>query len=144
MSLDDARWIQLRGNGDELGRLGFVEGERDLPFPIKRAYFLYEIDQRQSRGAHAHRELRSLFLALHGSFDLVLDDGRSKQTFHLEDPRRGVLVPRMTWRDLHHFTPGSVCLVLASDWYNEADYFRSYEAFLAAVRAETADGKTPR
>lgn len=143
MSLVDVRWIELRGSEDPRGKLGFVEGERDLPFAIRRAYFLYEVQPGQSRGAHAHRELRSLFLAMYGAFDLLLDDGRERKTFRLDDPRRGLFVPRMIWRDLHDFTPGAVCLVLASDWYDETDYYRYYEDFLAAVRAETEVLPTP-
>lgn len=143
MGLADVRWHELRGSADVRGKLGFVEGERELPFAIKRAYFIYDVAEGQSRGAHAHRELRSLFLAMSGSFDLVLDDGHEKRTFHLDDPRRGVLVPRMVWRDLHHFSPGAVCLVLASDWYDEADYFRRHDDFLAAVREEELRRSTP-
>jgi uncharacterized RmlC-like cupin family protein len=129
--LCDCRWIEFPRITDARGNLTFVEKEVGLPFDIERVYFLYDVPGGESRGAHGHRELQQIILALSGSFDITLDDGVERSTFHLNRPYKGLYIPPMTWRDLGNFSSGSVCLVLASQKYDASDYFRDYEVFLA-------------
>ncbi len=131
---DEQLWIDIPSHTDARGGISFVEAGRDVPFAFKRAYYLYDVGS-SSRGAHAHRALHQLFLAVHGSFVLHLDDATRRVNLRLDNPARGVVVPPMVWRDLDTFSPGAVCLVLASEWYDEADYIRNYDDFTrAAVR----------
>jgi hypothetical protein len=119
---------------DPRGSLSFIEGSRHVPFDIQRVYYLYGVPFDAERGGHGHRALAQVFLALNGSFDLLLDDGHAQASVHLDRPERGYYVCPMMWREVKHFTPNTVCLVLASTPYDEADYFRRYEDYLAAVR----------
>ena len=135
MSVDDCRLIQLAKVSDPRGNLTFVEGGRDIPFEIKRVYYLYDVPGGATRAAHGHRKLQQLMIAMSGSFNVAIDDGKSKKSFHLNRSYVGLLIPPMTWRDLNNFSSGSVCMVLASEIYDEDDYFRDYGGFLDAVRA---------
>ena len=119
---------------DPRGNLTFVEGGRHVPFDIRRVFYLYDVPTGSDRGAHAHRALHQFLVCLSGSFDVALDDGTRRQTVHLNRPWQGLHVPPMIWASEVNFDPGSVCLVLASDVYDEADYIRDYDAFLAASR----------
>lgn len=134
MSLDDCRVIQLPRVSDPRGNLTFIEGGRHIPFDIKRVYYLYDVPGGESRGGHAHKQLQQLFVAMSGSFDVILDDGRERRTFTLNRSYVGLYVPRMIWRELVNFSSGAVCTVMASLPFEEADYFREYEQFLAAAR----------
>lgn len=136
MPLEDCRLIELTKISSDKGNLTFIEGNRHIPFDIKRVYYLYDVPGGEIRGAHAHRSLEQLFIAASGSFDLVLDDGRNKQRFHLNRSYFGVYLPPMIWRVLDNFSSGSVCIVLASDYYREEDYIRDYDEFLSLVRAD--------
>ena len=110
--------------------ISVVNGDT-IPFNIERVYYLYGVPGNKSRGAHAHKELYQLIVALNGSFDVVLDDGVNKKTFTLSDPSQGLLVVPGLWRDLKNFSsPDAVCLVLASMTYSEDDYIRDYNDFL--------------
>ncbi len=129
-----ARIIELPKVSDPRGSLTFIEGAQHLPFEIKRVYYLYDVPGGETRGGHAHKQLQQFIIAASGSFDVVLDDGRRRETFFLNRSYYGLLVPRMMWRELVNFSSGSVCLVLASEHYDEADYYRDYQAFLAAVK----------
>lgn len=113
--------------GDESG----VEGH--VPFPIARVYYLYGVPAGVERGGHAHKELQQLLVAASGSFDVVVDDGSTSKTITLDDPGVGLFMPTMIWRTLHRFSPGAVCLVLASTHFSEGDYYRDYDEFKAAV-----------
>ncbi len=135
MSLQDCKLISLPKIPDHRGNLTFVEGMNHIPFEIARVYFLYDVPAGAERGGHAHKELRQLMIAISGSFDVVIDDGHDKERFRLDRPFQGLLIPTMVWRELDNFSSGSVCLVLASHPYDEADYFRDYQDFLHAVRA---------
>jgi hypothetical protein len=126
--------VDLNKIVDSRGRLTVIEANRHIPFGIKRIYYLYDIASAQSRGHHAHKELQQLMIAIAGQFDVVLDDGFSRTQHHLCRPDQGLLIDRMIWHEMYNFTPGSVCLLLASEYYDEADYFRNYNEFLAAVR----------
>jgi dTDP-4-dehydrorhamnose 3,5-epimerase-like enzyme len=134
MSIADCHIIELPRMHDPRGNLTFIEGGRHLPFEIKRVYYLYDVPGGATRAGHGHRTLRQLMIAMSGSFDIELDDGRDKRKFHLNRSHHGLYICPLIWRDLGNFSSGSVCMVLASDFYDEADYFRQYEDFLRAVR----------
>lgn len=119
---------------DDRGNLSFIEGRRHIPFDIKRVYYLYDVPGGEERGGHAHRNLQQVLIALSGSFDLVLDDGLEKRRYHLNRPSFGIFVGSLTWREMDNFSSGSVCLVLASEVYDESDYIRDYEEFLAEAK----------
>ena len=116
------------------GNLTFIEGSRHIPFGIMRVYYLYDVPGGAERAGHAHKELHQLVVALSGSFDIHLDDGMRKKTIHLNRPYCGLYICPMIWRTIDNFSSGSVCLVLASHVYDEADYYRDYDAFLAAAK----------
>lgn len=132
MPLDDCRLVSLPTFRDSRGALSVIEGE-NLPFPIRRFYYVYSIPAGQRRGGHAHLREEELILPLAGAFSLTVDDGRDRRTHRLDDPSRGLLVPAMIWHELHDFSAGAVCAVLASHRYDAADYLSTYEEFLAAV-----------
>lgn len=119
---------------DARGNLSFVEGERHVPFPIRRAYWIYDVPGGEARGGHAHYSLDEFLIALSGSFDVCLDDGADERVISLNRSYRGVFVPRLTWRRLENFSTNAVCLVLASCAFEEADYIRDYDVFLLAAR----------
>jgi dTDP-4-dehydrorhamnose 3,5-epimerase-like enzyme len=112
------------------GNLTVVENGKTIPFDVKRVYYLYDIPGGESRGAHAHRELKQLVIAASGSFDVVLDDGNVKRTVTLNRPYQGLLIVPGIWRELINFSSGAVCLVLASLIYDEKDYIRDYNIFI--------------
>jgi hypothetical protein len=134
------RVVDLPRIADPRGNLTFVEGGNHIPFPIARVYYLYDVPGGTSRGGHAHRHLEALIIAATGSFDVSVDDGVHQERFFLNRSYHGLLVPRMTWRELDNFSSGGVCLVLASDVYDEDDYFRDHAQFAAAAAAERAAG----
>ena len=117
-------------HSDRKGNITVVENGITVPFNTERVYYLYDIPGGESRGAHAHKELYQLVVAASGSFDVVLDDGTTKKRFTLNRPYQGLLVVPGMWRDLENFSSGSVCMVLASMVYSEADYIRNYSDFL--------------
>lgn len=134
--LDEARIVELPRIQDPRGNLTFIEGGHHLPFDIRRVYYLYDVPGGESRGGHAHRELEQLIIAASGSFEVVLDDGERRRSFSLNRSYYGLYVPRHLWRELENFSSGSVCLVLASLHYDEADYYRDYTEFQQAMRGE--------
>jgi hypothetical protein len=129
-SLNNCRIIELPKITDPRGNLTFIEGNVHIPFDIKRVYYLYDVPGGAERGGHAHRELNQLIVAMSGSFDILLDDGLEKRRFHLNRSYYGLYVCPMIWRELDNFSSGSVCMVLASNLYDEADYYRDYDQFL--------------
>lgn len=133
MPLKDCRIIELPKIEDPRGNLTFVEGDRHVPFGIQRVYYLYDVPGGSERGSHAHRGLQQFIIAMSGSFDVVLDDGFASQRFHLNRSYYGLYVPPMMWRTLDNFSSGSVCMVLASAHYTEADYIRDHAQFLHEV-----------
>lgn len=126
------RIVHLPRVTDPRGNLTFIEHERHVPFDIRRVYYLYDVPGGESRGGHAHRDLEQLIIAASGSFDVLVDDGTDTARFSLNRSYYGLYVPRMTWRELGNFSTGSVCLVLASNVYDEADYYRDYDDFVQA------------
>ena len=129
-NIDDCCVIDLSKHTRANGNLTVVENNLSAPFDTKRIYYLYDVPGGESRGGHAHKELRQLIIAASGSFTVTLNDGRVKRTFLLNRPNQGLYVVPGIWRDLDDFSSGSVCLVLASHEYDEADYIRTYEEFL--------------
>ena len=134
MSIKESRIIELPRINDHRGNLTFIESGRHVPFEIKRTYYLYDVPGGASRAAHGHRALHQLMIAMSGSFDVTLDDGYEKKIFHLNRSYYGLYLPPMMWRDLDNFSSGAVCMVLASDYYDESDYFRNYDDFILAAR----------
>lgn len=130
MNVDHCHIVELPKVSDVRGNLTFVEANRHIPFDIQRVYYLYDVPGGAERGGHAHRGLHQLIVAMSGSFDVVLDDGRQKKRFHLNRSYYGLYVCPMIWRELDNFSSGSVCLVLASNCYDEADYYRDYNEYL--------------
>ena len=125
----DCQLIDIRRYSDNRGYLSVVENGIDIPFDIKRIYYLYMVPE-VARGAHAHKQLQQLLIATSGSVDVIMDDGQEKKTFHLDRPWKGLLIPSGLWRDLENFSGGAVLMCLASEGYDEKDYIRDYEEFL--------------
>ncbi len=135
MSLSRCEFVSLPRVADPRGNLSFVEAGRPLPFEIRRAYWIYDVPGGEMRGGHAYRTLFEMFIALSGSFDVVLDDGTERKTVSLNRSYRGLVVPNLVWRRLENFSTNAVCLILASQPYDAADYLRDYGQFLAAAAA---------
>lgn len=126
----DCTIIELDKHHHINGNITVVENSLDIPFDVKRVYYLYDVPGGESRGGHAHYELQQLIVAASGSFDVIIDDGRVKRSFTLNRPYQGLLVTPGLWRELENFSSGSVVLVLASHIYEEADYIRDYKTFI--------------
>jgi dTDP-4-dehydrorhamnose 3,5-epimerase-like enzyme len=136
LGIERCKLIELPVVQNPQGNLTFIEGDRHIPFPIARVYYLYDVPGGATRGGHAHRALEQLIIAITGSFDVIVDDGSARRTVTLNRSRIGLHMPPMIWRELVNFSSGAVCIVLASAYYDESDYFRDYEEF----RAETENG----
>ncbi len=134
MSIELCRLIELPRIPDARGNLTFVESGRHVPFDIKRVYYLYDVPGGTSRAGHAHKTLQQVIVAMSGSFDILLDDGNGKKTVHLNRSYFGLYIPSMVWREINNFSSGAVCMALASEYYDESDYFRTYSAFSESVR----------
>ena len=118
---------------DVRGDLTFVQGEIDIPFNIARVYYIYNTPVNAHRGGHAHKDLEQVIFALSGSFRLILDNGKQKFNFWLNNPQQGIYINKLVWREIDTFSQGAVCMVLASELFKESDYYRDYEEFLKAV-----------
>ena len=134
MKLSDCRIIDLPKIVDPRGNLTFIEGGRHVPFQIQRVYYLYDTPGGAERGGHAHKNLHQLIVAMSSSFDVILDDGKQRKRFHLNRSYYGLYVCPMIWRALDNFASGSVCMVLASNFYDEDDYYRDYPEYLKALK----------
>lgn len=128
-SVYDCTIIELSKIKNRAGNITVVENQLHIPFSIKRVYYLYDVPGGETRGGHAHRELRQLIVAAGGSFDVTLDDGKNIRTFSLNRPNYGLYVVPGIWRELTNFSSGAVCFVLASHEYLETDYIRDYDTF---------------
>jgi oxalate decarboxylase/phosphoglucose isomerase-like protein (cupin superfamily) len=115
------------------GNIGVVENDT-IPFDVKRVYYLFDVPSGAKRGGHAHKKLKQVILAISGSFDVVLKDGKSKEIITLNRPDKGLLIENNIWRELENFSSGSVCLVLASEEFSEADYIRNYKDYLSFLK----------
>lgn len=137
MSLKDCRIIELPKITDPRGNLTFVEENKHIPYDIKRVFFLYDVPGGENRAGHALKTCNQLLIAASGSFNVTLDDGNEKKTFLLNRSYYGLHIPPLIWREIDNFSSGSVCMVLASEFYSEADYYREYADFLKAVQDES-------
>ena len=129
-TINDCRIIDIRRYSDTRGYLSVVEGGVDIPFEIKRIYYLYLVPE-VARGAHAHKALQQLLIATSGSVEVIMDDGNTKKSFMLNRPWKGLLIPSGLWRDLENFSGGAVIMCLASEKYDPEDYIRDYNEFKA-------------
>lgn len=120
---------------DPRGNLAVIEKDL-IPYAIERTYYLFDVPSGAYRGGHAHKECVELLIAVSGSFEVVLDNGKEKQRVMLNNPTKGLLIPINMWRELESFSSGAVCLVLASQTYDEADYIRDYEAYISLMRSQ--------
>jgi hypothetical protein len=134
MSLSECRIIELPRITDPRGNLTFIEQNRHVPFEIQRVYYLYDVPGGAERGGHAHRALRQFLIAMSGSFDVILDDGAERKRIHLNRSYYGLYICSHIWRELDNFSSGSVCMVLASELFEESDYFRDYDQFLREIK----------
>ena len=128
-SVDDCKIIQLSKHHRPQGNLTVVENGKDVPFDVKRVYYLYDVPGGATRGGHAHRELSQLLVAVSGCFSVMLDDGHNQRVFQLNRSNVGIYIAPGIWRVLDDFSSGSVCLVLASEKYDESDYIYDYDEF---------------
>lgn len=131
--LNNIELINIPKVQDPRGNLAIIEKDV-VPFNIERVYYLYDVPSDAHRGGHAHKKLIQVLIALSGSFDVILDDGNSRKTITLNKPDKGLLIPTETWRELGNFSSGAVCLVLASDVFEEEDYIRDYNTFVSMKR----------
>lgn len=132
MNLEICEIFHLPRIEDPRGNLTFIESSTHIPFDIERVYYLYDVPGGSERGGHAHKNLHQLIVAMSGSFDVILDDGKEKKRVHLNRSYYGLYVCPMIWRELDNFSSGSVCMVLASNKYDETDYYRDYAEFMRA------------
>lgn len=128
-TLADIQIVDIPKIEDHRGNIAVIENEV-LPYQVKRVYYLYDVPSSATRGGHAHKDLQQCLIAVSGSFDVILKDGASQTTITLNKPDKGLLIPTGIWRELENFSSGSVCLVLASETFSEADYIRDYNAFV--------------
>lgn len=136
VALHDCKLIDLPKMSDPRGNLTFIEGERHIPFPIKRVFYLYDVPGGADRGGHALKTCHQFLIAMSGSFDVILYDGKEKQRIHLNRSYHGLHIPPMIWREMDNFSSGSVCLALASTGYEAGDYYRDYNDYLRALADE--------
>lgn len=129
-NIDLCKLVDLPKISDPRGNLTFIEANRHIPFEIKRVYYLYDVPGGAERGGHAHKALHQLIIAMSGSFDVLIDDGREKKRIHLNRSYCGLYICPMIWRELDNFSSGSVCMVLASAYFDELDYYRDYESYV--------------
>nr|WP_074365379.1 FdtA/QdtA family cupin domain-containing protein [Clostridium sp. N3C] len=125
-------------HGDERGQLVALEAFKDIPFEIKRVYYMYDTGEGVRRGFHAHKSLEQILICIHGSCKILLDNGYEKKHVSLEKPYEGLYISNDMWREMYDFSPDAVLLVLASDYYDESDYIRDYDEFLKFVKAKEA------
>jgi len=137
MNLDKCQIFDLPRIDDPRGNLTFVEANRHIPFDIRRVYYLCDVPGGAKRGGHAHKALQQLIIAVSGSFDIHLDDGYAKKIVCMNRSYYGLYVCPMIWREIDNFSSGAVCMVLASDYYNESDYYREYAAFSSDAKKAT-------
>ena len=123
-------------HGDERGHLAVVEEFRDVPFRMRRIYYMYGTAEGITRGRHAHKSLEQVLVCVHGNCSILLDDGKERRVVSLNSPSEGLYLARDVWHEMFDFSPGAVLLVLASDLYDEADYIRDYDEFIRYVEAK--------
>ena len=125
---------QFQQHGDDRGQLVALEEFKDIPFEIKRVYYMYDTGEKVRRGYHAHRNLEQILICIHGSCKVLLDNGTERKKVYLEKPYEGLYIPNDMWREMYDFSPDAVLLVLASEYYDEDDYIRDYQQFVEFVQ----------
>lgn len=135
-NIDDCQIIDLGKIHNRAGNITIVEGNKILPFSVKRVYYLYDVPGGAERGGHAHKNLYQLIIAASGSFDVTIDDGFKRKTLSLNQPYKGLMIISGIWREVNNFSSGSICLVLASSKYDETDYIRDYNDFACYKKAQ--------
>ena len=131
----DYKLINMKVHGDSRGKLISVEGNRDIPFDIKRVYWIYDTAPDQDRGMHAHKNMEQIIVAMDGACQFILDDGKTREKLWLNRPDIGLYIGKNMWREMKHFSYGCKLMVLASDYYDEKEYIRSYDEFLKEVKS---------
>lgn len=129
------QWIPFPVLGDERGSLVALEAEKNIPFAIKRVYYIFGTQPDVARGFHAHKALKQVTVCVSGKCRMLLDDGKNKESVWLDSPSKGILIDYLVWREMHDFSEDCVLLVLASEHYDETDYIRDYNDFLEAIKA---------
>jgi hypothetical protein len=133
--IENCRLLSFPKISDPRGCLSYIEGSKHVPFEIRRVFYLYDVPAGQTRGGHAHRELHQVLVAVAGHFEVLVDDGVTERQFRLCHPSVGLYVPPLIWDTEVNFSPGAVCMVLASDEYDESDYYRERGEYLKAVES---------
>ncbi|MEZ9184363.1 FdtA/QdtA family cupin domain-containing protein [Vibrio splendidus] len=131
----DVKFIQFQAHGDERGSLVALEDKKNIPFAIERVYYLYNTKGDVRRGFHAHKKLKQLAVVLKGSCRFLLDDGKERIDFLLDNPEQGLFIESFVWREMYDFSDDCVLLVLADSFYDEADYIRDYDQFLKEIKS---------
>jgi hypothetical protein len=134
--INDCKIIELPKINDPRGNLTFLEGGKHIPFAVKRVFYLYDVPGGADRAGHALKKCHQFLIAMSGSFDVSVYDGKEKKKFHLNRSYYGLHLPPMAWREIDNFSSGSVCLALASEGYDEKDYYRDYKEYLRAMSGE--------
>jgi dTDP-4-dehydrorhamnose 3,5-epimerase-like enzyme len=132
----DYKIIKFQKHGDDRGQLIALENEKEIPFEIKRVYYMFETGEGVRRGFHAHKNLKQILICTSGSCKIHLDDGKETKEIVLDDPSEGLFITNNLWREMYDFSKDAVLMVLASDLYNEKDYIRNYDEFLKFVKGE--------
>ncbi|MBR4084718.1 MAG: WxcM-like domain-containing protein [Lachnospiraceae bacterium] len=130
----NVEWFYAQQHGDARGQLVSLEENKEIPFNIKRVYYIYDTLEGVRRGFHAHKELKQLLICIHGTCKVLLDDGYDKEIVSLDEPNKGIFIQSNIWREMYDFSPDAVLLVLASEIYDESDYIRDYEQFIRYVK----------
>jgi len=133
MTIDDCKIINLPKINDPRGNLTFIEANNHIPFEIKRVFYLYDVPGGANRAGHALKKCHQFLIAMSGSFDVVINDGKTTQRIHLNRSYYGLHIPPMIWREIDNFSSGSVCLALASSIYDADDYYRDYNEYIKAL-----------
>ncbi len=134
MSLEQVKIIQLPKVPDERGNLSFFENEKQIPFSVARTYWIYDVPGGETRGGHAYKTLQEFIVALSGSFDVVLNDGKEEKKFTLNRSYYGLYVPRMIWRQMENFSTNSLALIVADQSYKEEEYIRDFSSFSSLIK----------
>lgn len=133
----DIKMIDFQTHGDDRGSLVVAEYNKELPFVVRRIYYIYGVSDGKRRGYHSHRKLQQIYIAIHGSVKVDLDDGVTKQMVELSSADKGLFIGHNIWREIYDFSPDAVLLVLASDEFSESDYIRSYDEFVKEFQTKT-------
>lgn len=130
----DIKFVEFEKHGDDRGMLVALEQTKNVPFEIRRVYYMYDTKSGVTRGYHAHKQLKQILICVKGSCKILLDDGETKEIVELKDPSKGLYLESNVWREMYDFSEDAVLMVLASEFYDEADYIRNYQEFLEYVK----------